>query len=75
MKDENGQEWEKVVITADSGAADSVIPKGTVKSAAVKPNDASRKGMKFCAANGTEIDIYGEQNICCRDDKGTDLKM
>ena len=64
-----------MVITADSGAADSVIPKGAIKSAAIRPNEASRRGMKFCAANSTELDIYGEQNICCRDDKGTDLRL
>ena len=55
--------WERMTITADSGAADSVIPPGLVKNVRVKENEASRNGVQFCAANGTGIKIYGEQEV------------
>ena len=31
--------------------------------------------MQFCAANGTGINIYGEQEIRGKDNKGYDVKM
>ena len=63
MRCENGMDCKKITITADSGAADSVVPPGAVKNVKINEHEASRRKLQFCAANGTGIDIYGEQEI------------
>ena len=41
----------------------------------VKETEASRRGGKFIAANGTDIPIFGEQEIRGKDDTGRDVAM
>ena len=56
-------EWERVQVTADSGAIDSVIPRSMARSVRVKETAASRQGLKYRAANGTAILNEGEKPI------------
>ena len=54
---------ERVPVTVDSGAIDSVIPKGIAKGVETRATDASRKGLKYRAANGTAIVNEGEKSL------------
>ena len=74
-RDQNGMTWEKVTITADSGAAESVIPRDLIKSVPIKDNDAARNGVTYFAANGTPIPVYGEQDVHGRDNAGQHVSM
>ena len=47
--------WERVPVTVDSGAIDSVIPKRIAKGVPIRQTEASRRGLKYRAANGTSI--------------------
>ena len=47
----------------DSGAIDSVIPKGVASGVKVKETRASRQGLKYRAANGTPIKNEGEREL------------
>jgi hypothetical protein len=58
----NGQ-WEKVTVTVDSGAVDSVGPPTMAKDIRTRETPASRAGMKYRAANGTSIVNQGEKAI------------
>ena len=56
-------EWERIQVTADSGAIDSVIPRRIAKGVKVKETEASRRGLKYRAASGTAIVNEGEKAI------------
>ena len=51
--------WEAVNITVDSGAVDTVGPKGMARGFPLVATEAFRKGMYYCAANHTQIAIHG----------------
>lgn len=53
--------WEKVVITMDSGAVDTVGPPSVAKNIPYKATEARRRSMKYKAANGTPIENWGEK--------------
>ena len=55
--------WEKITVTIDSGAIDSVGPKTVAMDIGIKDTPASRAGLKYRAANGTSIDNLGEKSI------------
>ena len=55
--------WERLNITFDSGAVDTVGPKTVAPHIKIEPNEASRKGMTYRAANNTKIGIYGQKRI------------
>ena len=59
---DNGN-WEKITVTIDSGAVDSVGPKTMAMDLPIKDTPASRAGLKYRAANGTTIDNLGEKAI------------
>ena len=63
--------YEKVTITVDSGAADTVGPKHVAAGIAIKPTKASRQGKHYRAANGTQIRNYGQKRLEGIDKKGT----
>ena len=50
-------------VTLDSGAFDSVIPKRLAQGVPVKQTEASRRGLKYRAANGTTIVNEGEKDL------------
>ena len=55
--------WERIWVTADSGAADSVTGRDTAEAIPVKETEASRNGMNYRAANGSVIANYGEKEL------------
>ena len=54
---------EKITVTIDSGAVDSVGPKTMATDLPIRDTPASRAGLKYRAANGTTIDNLGEKAI------------
>ena len=54
-------QWERVPVTVDSGAVDSVIPKRVASGVPIRETAASRSGLKYRAANGTSIANEGER--------------
>jgi hypothetical protein len=55
--------WEKITVTIDSGAVDSVGPRTMAVDLPIKDTPASRAGLKYRAANGTTIDNLGEKSM------------
>ena len=55
--------WERVPITVDSGAIDSVMPKRVATSVMIKQTEASKQGLRYRAANGTSIRNEGERDL------------
>ena len=68
-------EWEKIVVTADSGAIDSVTPKDSAEAFRLKETEASRKGMRYRAANGSGIKNYGEKDVSGYNGHGGQVSM
>ena len=56
-------EWEMLDLMVDSGASETVMPEGAVKSVITKPNDASCRGVQYEVANGQRIPNLGEKVI------------
>ena len=63
--------YEKVTITVDSGAADTVGPKHIADQLPIRPTKASREGKHYRAANGTQIRNYGQKRFEGIDKRGT----
>ena len=57
------QDYEKVRVTADSGAVDHVAPKSTAAHIPIKETAASRQGGHYIAANGSKISNMGAKRI------------
>ena len=55
--------WERVPVTVDSGAIDTVIPKRIAKGVTVKQTEASRSGLKYRSASGNAIVNEGEKTL------------
>ena len=68
-------EWEKIEVTADSGAADMVGPPIVAEAFKVNQTDASRNGKYYLAANGERIYNEGEKKLQGYPQEGTPLKM
>ena len=68
-------EWEKISVTADSGAVDSVAPKSTAPGIKIRETAASRAGMHYTAANGSQIRNFGEKKIIGKDGTGRPLSI
>ena len=62
-------------ITADSGAVDRVAPRTLAKSTPVVETKASKMGVHYVAANGSEIKNDGEKKVKAFTDKGLPLNM
>jgi hypothetical protein len=69
--------WEKVRVQIDSGAIDTVGPRGVAKAFAMKETTMSKKGIGFVAANGSSIKNYGEKRVVgyTEDGEGVSLKI
>ena len=50
-------------VTIDSGAAESVMPKGMLDREPLMEGEAKRMGVKYVAANGAKMENYGEKKI------------
>ena len=55
--------YEKVTITVDSGAADTVGPKAVADKLPIRPTRSSRLGINYKAANGPTTKNYGERRL------------
>ena len=59
VKDDN--EWQEVVLTADTGACDTVVPKLMCPGIPIVPSLQSMQGLVYEIADGTEIPNLGEK--------------
>ena len=50
-------------VTIDSGAAESVMPKGMLDREPLMEGEAKRMGAKYVAADGAKMENYGEKKI------------
>ena len=55
--------YEKIRVTADSGAVDHVAPKSTAAHIPIRETTASRQGVHYIAANGSRISNMGATRI------------
>ena len=62
--------WERIEITLDSGAAETVGPKGAVGNVRIR-RDNGREGIMYRAANGTTMPNYGEQRLAWESEEGS----
>ena len=67
--------YEEIKITADSGAVDHVAPRSLAKGVPICETKASRQGVHYIAANGSEIRNEGEKKICGYTDNGKPINM
>ena len=67
--------YEEVKVTADSGAVDHVAPRTLAKGTPVRETKASKMGVRYIAANGSEIRNEGEKCIKGFTEGGTPLSM
>ena len=51
----NAEEWMEVELTTDTGACDTVIPKGMCSIIPIVPSAQSERGMEYEVANGQSI--------------------
>ena len=56
-------EWKKIRVQVDSGAFDWVTPKSTAEHIPISETEASKKGVCYSAANGSDIKAFGEKRI------------
>ena len=63
MKSGDRGNRERIAVTVDSGAVDSVGPPTMANGVKIKDTPASRAGLKYRAANGTAIDNQDEEVI------------
>ena len=56
-------EWETIDLMVASGASETVMPEGAIRSVTTKPNDASIRGVEYEVANGQRIPNLGEKVI------------
>ena len=50
-------------VTIDSGAAESVMPRGMLENEPLVEGEAKRLGVRYVAANGAKMDNYGEKKV------------
>ena len=50
-------------MTIDSGAAESVMPRGMLEGEPLVHEEAKRLGVKYVAANGAKMHNYGQKRI------------
>ena len=56
-------EWEPIDFAVDSGASETVMSEGLVRSVEVTPSAASLRGVKYEVANGEHIPNLGEKHL------------
>ena len=62
-KEEINAEWEKVTMTADTGAVNHVVTTATVPHLKLKETAASKSGASFTGAEGSKLPNLGEKDI------------
>ena len=56
----NEEEWEDIVLTVDSGAAETVVNKWVATCIKEEESEGSRKGVLYECANGERINNEGQ---------------
>ena len=74
--DEEGDDkLERIEVTVDSGAVDTVGPPRIANKFPIRETRASRAGLDYRAANGTRIKNYGEKRITGKSKTGTPISL
>ena len=68
-----GMRWEKVVITPDSGAADTVGPESIGQGIEIQPTKASQAGVSYTVANGETMPNKGQKPLQGFTDSGQNI--
>ena len=56
-----GEEWERLELTVDSGAAETICPATSANNVPTKPGDKFRQGVRYTCANGKKLNNLGEK--------------
>ena len=56
-------DWEPIDFAVDSGASETVMSEGLIRSVEVTPSAASLRGVKYEVANGEHIPNLGEKHL------------
>ena len=67
--------WERITVTVDSGAVNSVGPPTMANGVKIRETPASWAGLKYRAANGAAIDNQGERVIQAMTKQGKKIGM
>ena len=67
-------QWEKIRVQVDSGAFDWVTPRHTATHIPIIETEASKNGMHYSAANGSDIKAYGEKEVTGLFDEGFGMR-
>ena len=70
-----GKDGKKLSITVDSGAVDHVTTKKVGDKLGTTETEASKKGMHYRAANGSQIKNHGACEAKGKTDEGTEVEM
>ena len=62
--------WEKIELTVDSGASETVIPEELVGSVEVTEGIKSKRGVEYEVANGVKIPNLGEKRFVAESAEG-----
>ena len=71
----DGERWEKIKCTADSGAFKSVSPKAVAEEYELEVTEEAKAGACFTAANGTAIKYYGNRRVQGKSKEGVNINM
>ena len=66
----NGGEWEEITLFVDSGATETVVGEGELRTVEVKEGAASRRGVQYEVANGVRIPNLGEKSFAGHSEEG-----
>ena len=66
----DGNEWEEITITVDSGASETVVPLKMAQHIPIESSSASLRGAKYEVANGGIIDNKGERRCILETEEG-----
>ena len=67
-------EWEEINITIDSGAVDTVGPKGIRSGCPIQPIESSKIRMFYRAANDTNMGIHGKKAVRGYTNEGSEIE-
>lgn len=56
-----GQEWERIELTVDSGAAETICPVSVAKTIATQPGAKMAQGAKYTCEGGRKLPNLGEK--------------
>ena len=62
--------WKKVTVVVDSGAAETLMPKGMFPEISTRETERSKNGKRFKGTRGEPIKTYGQQVMSVRTPEG-----